>query len=181
MSSQIQLKLLQQQYAELQKLRQQSTTFYDQMEKGIRKDRRELEQTMKKVDAAAFLGTITLGLAKVVGGAAKAVQATGAKLAQLNQQLARDAVKNSANNFRSATALGYKPDNALMEAALNFDSPTWWAQIITGKTPETIFEPLILKVQMARRESQMQLDRLLKEVQSRIRFVQQGGDLSKMA
>ena len=68
-----------------------------------------------------------------------------------------------------------------MEVILNFDSPTYLAKLATGKTPESIFQPVLNKLHVARRESEVQHDRYIREAQVKLRFVQQGGDLSTLA
>lgn len=181
MSATTQAVLLRQHLRDLQQLMQESQQFYRSLEQKVLANKASLNTKMKVVDGIAFLGQALLGVAKLAGATAGAMKLTGRKLAESNAKALRELGSQSVSKSRGVTGLIYDTNNPALDLALNFDSPNYWAKKVTGVNPDLLFAGLLQKIREASKEGLARIDGYIVETQSRVRYCEGGGDLSKLA
>src|SRR5690606_2947585 len=121
---------------DLQQMRMDAERFYRDLENKVMANKATLNTQMKSVDGIAFIGQCLIGLGKAVGMAASSITQVGRKLAESNAKILREVGMQSISKTRGVGGLVYDPENPLVDLALNFDSPNYWAKKITGVHPD---------------------------------------------
>lgn len=182
MSSQIQAQLLRQHLQELRRMKGEAEQFYTQMADKVRADQRSLQRDMQVADSAAFLLSCLGGIAKLTAMGAKSLKLTGAKLAQSNAKVLKETGKQGVAKSRFVTGAIYKPENQIMEFALNYDSPSYWVKKLPpSKNPYTILANLANQIQRDKQLAIKEWDAFIKEAENKLRACERGVDLSTMA
>lgn len=181
MSSQIQASLLRQHLRDLQQMRQDAERFYRDMESKVLANKATLNTQMKTVESIAFIGQCLLGVGKLVGMGAKSIGLVGKKLAESNAKVLKEVGSQAVGKTRGIGGLIYETDNPIVDLALNFDSPIYWAKKITGVNPEVLYSNLLSQIRSAKTIGLTKIDEYIKETQSKLRYCQSGGDLTKIA
>lgn len=181
MSSQTQVIILRQHLSNLRQLRQEAVNTFDGMENKVILNKSTLDTQMKTVESIAFLGQCLIGVGKLVGMSAKSVALVGQKLAESNAKLLKEVGSQAASKVRGIGGLVYETNNPVVDFALNFDSPNYWAKKVTGVNPDQLYSDLLSQIRNAKSNGLAKIDDYIRETQSKITYCERGGDLSRLA
>ena len=181
MSSQVQASLLRQHLRDLQQMRTDAERFYRDMENKVLANKSTLNMQMKTVESIAFIGQCLIGVGKLVGMGAKSMGLVGKKLAESNAKVLKEVGSQALGKTRGIGGLIYETENPIVDLALNFDSPNYWAKKITGVNPEVLYSNLLAQIRAAKSNGIAKVDAYIKETQSKLRYCEGGGDLSTIA
>ncbi len=134
MSSQVQASILRQHLRDLQQMRQDSERFYREMESKVISNKAALNMKMKTVESIAFIGQCMIGVGKLVGMGAKSIGLVGKKLAESNAKVLKEMGTQAVGKTRGIGGLIYETENPVVDVALNFDSPNYWAKRLRALT-----------------------------------------------
>lgn len=181
MSAATQTTLLRQHLNDLQTLRSNAEMFYRTLERKVLANKASLDFKMKTVDALAFIGQALMGVAKLATATAGAMKTTGKKLAESNAKALRELGSQTADKTRGVAGLIYDTKNPALDLALNYDSPNYWAKVVTGVNPDQLFANLTRKIGDAKKAGLARIDGFIAETRTKLKYTEGGGDLSKLA
>jgi hypothetical protein len=190
--------VMQQRLSNLVKLQHETEALFRQIETDLDSNTRQFESLSERVEVAAALSTIFVGLGKIVYKGIGAMKLSGAALAHANEHLARETIgfafdplrdpllKGAAQQIGVNDGIAWALGKATIEAFVNMQSPAFWAgvriNLKEGKSwseavtinPKDALEEATKRVEAQRRATILNLDQRIEETQRYLGALSQG-------
>jgi hypothetical protein len=180
------------QKARLLTLRLQTEQLFDGLEQGLRQSYQEVKRTGETVDVAGTAALIAVDLGKIIRKGFMAMKLSGSALEEANRELAKEAVKFSAEPLKDVSletaARGINANGGLIwafgksviEGYLDLTTPSFWASTYSNlrsgmgwsqavtTTPEDLMNSGIARLEFQKRQALAQLDHKIWEIERRM-------------